>query len=198
MAIESKITETLNKKTWIIPVLFVFMCLFFIISVVVVEIRQFANLSSTFAFSIGGELFAIMVSIVLVASILPAYKRQSGYVRIFVTLLTIGSAVCCLDTVQMAVDGLSNYAMLNRVICIFVFASETAFTFFFWLYINYVLKAQNKAVDVMSLIVGVLFLVFYLIPFVNFFFPLYFTIDEAGVYHRITETWWICRIYIVL
>ena len=69
MAIETKITETLNKKVWIIPVLFGLMCFFLVSSIIAIEVRRFGNLEPTFAFSIGGELFAIMVSIVLVASI---------------------------------------------------------------------------------------------------------------------------------
>ena len=198
MAFEAKITETLNKKTWIIPVLFGFMCLFFVGSVVEIELLGFENMEPTFAFSIGGELFAIMVSIVLVASILPAYKRQSGYIRIFVTLLTIGCYVLFLDISQMVVDGIPELLMLNKVLCIFVFASETMFTFFFWLYITYVLKVKHPAMDVMSTIASSFLLVFAIVPFANFFAPIYFTIDDMGVYHRVTQTWWICRIYIVM
>ena len=198
MAFESKITETLNKKVWIIPVLFGLMCYFLISSIVAIEIRRFSNIPPTFAFSIGGELFAMLVSIVIVASILPAYKRQSGYIRIFVTLLTVGCFVCYLDTIQMIVDGLPEFVTFNKILCVLVFASETSFTFFFWLYITYVLKVEGNAMNAMSTIASSLLVVFWVLPFVNFFAPIYFTIDEAGVYHRMTQTWWICRIYIVI
>ena len=198
MAFESKITETLNKKVWIIPVLFGLMCFFFVISIVAIELRGFGNLESKFAFSIGGEIFSMLVSIVIVASILPAYKRQSGYIRIFVTLLTVGCFVLFLDTMQMIIDGIPECTSLNRVLCILVFSSETAFTFFFWVYITYVLKVNDSISNVMSVIASSLLIVFILLPFINFVAPLYFTIDDAGVYHRVRETWWICRIYIVL
>ncbi len=205
MAFESKITETLNKKTWIIPALFGVMCVLFLGAISAIEVRTSASLNGTlphldpkFAFSIGGEVFAILVSMVLVASILPAYKRQSGYIRIFVTLLAVGCTVLFLDIAQMCIDGIAQFSMLNRVICIFVFSGETIFTFFFWLYITYVLKIDNKAMDVMSFIASALLIVFTFLPFVNFFYPLYFTIDNKGVYHRLTDTWWICRIFIVL
>ncbi|MBQ6731366.1 MAG: SpoIIE family protein phosphatase [Bacilli bacterium] len=198
MAIESKITESLNKKIWIIPVLFGLMCYFFVSALIVLELKHFDSIKPEFAFSIGGELFAIMVSIVIVASILPAFKRQSGYIRIFVTLLAVGCTVCYLDIIQMVVDGLPEWAMFNRVIAIFIFANETAFVFFFWLYISYVLKVKGPIMNVMSTIASAMLVVFYLLPFVNFFAPLYFTIDDAGVYARNPSTWWICRIYIVL
>lgn len=198
MKIETKITETLNKKVWIIPLLFGLMCFYFVSSIVAIEIRGFTDLKTTFAFSIGGELFSIMVAIVLTASILPAYKRQSGYVRIFVTLLAVGCFVSFLDIVQMVVDGIPELAMFNKVVCVLVFMGETFFTFFFWLHITYVLKVRNTMMDALSTIASGLLVVFALLPFINFASPLYFTIDEYGVYARSPQTWWICRIYIVL
>ena len=198
LALESKITESLNKKVWIIPMLFGLMCFFLISSIVAIELRGFSELEPTFAFSIGGELFVIMVAIVLTASILPAYKRQSGYVRIFVTLLTVGCFVSYLDMMQMVVDGIPELAMLNKVICVFVFMGESLFTFFFWMYITYVLKVKNVAMDALSTIASGLLVVFAILPFINFITPLYFNIDEFGVYSRSPQTWWICRIYIVL
>ena len=198
MGIERRITESLNKKTWIIPLLFGVMCVLLVASIVILEVRRLTNIEPFFTFSIGGELMSMIVSIVLVASILPAHKRQSGYIRVFVTLLTIGCIVCFLDTVQMLVDGLPEFSMLNRVICILVFSSETAFTYFFWMYISYVLKVKNTAMEVMNVIATSLLVVFYILPFINFAAPIYFTIDANGVYHRQTQTWWICRIFIVL
>ena len=198
MGFERKITEALNKKTWIIPMLFGLMCFYFAGSFAVIEVLGFENLQPTFAFSIGGELFAIMVAIVIVASILPTYKRQSDYIRIFVTLLAAGCSVCFLDIVQMTIDGIAELAMLNRVICIFVFSTEVFFTYFFWLYISYVLKVKNAAMGVMSTIAASFLIVFALLPFLNFAAPIYFTINESGIYERVRETWWICRIYIVI
>ena len=198
MAFENKLTEALNKKTWIIPLIFGFMCFFLISSITAIEIRGFENLNPKFAFSIGGELFAMLISIVITASILPAYKRQSGYIRIFVTLLSIGCFSMYFDTIQMIVDSIPELVILNRVICVFVFASETVFTFFFWLYITYVLKIKSKIGGIFNLLASIFLVVFYILPFINFFYPLYFSIDADGVYHRITNTWWICRIYIVM
>ncbi len=198
MQLSMGLTEMLNRKKWIIPAIFVSMCIFFVATIVVIEVRHFDNMPANFAFSIGGELFSIMVSVVLVASILPAYRRQSGYVRIFVTMLAIGVFVQFCDTLQMTIDGIPELATLNKVVCIFVFMSEIAFTLFFWIYITYLLKLKQKSMNVLSAVASCLFLVFSLLPFVNFFYPLYFTIDSSGVYHRNPQTWWICRIYIVL
>ena len=198
MAIETKLTIFLNKRKWIIPLLFGFMCFYFVLTITALEIKSFQNLDMLFGFSIGGELCAIIVAIMLTISILPAYKRQSGYIRIFVTLLTIGCSCCCMDTLQMLVDGVPELAPLNKVLSIFVFANEIIFLFFFWLFVTYALNSEGKAAKALTAIASTAFLGFTLLPFVNFFYPLYFTISDAGVYARNASTWWICRIYLVL
>lgn len=198
MAIETKLTIFLNKRKWIIPLLFGFMCFYLVLTITAIEIKGFQNLDMLFGFSIGGELCAIIVAIMLTISILPAYKRQSGYIRIFVTLLTIGCSCCCMDTLQMLVDGVPELAALNKVLSIFVFANEIVFLFFFWLFVTYALNSEGKSTRILTTIASLAFLGFTLLPFVNFFYPIYFTISDAGVYARNASTWWICRIYLVL
>ena len=201
MAFETRITNTLNKKIWIIPVLFGLMCFFLVSSIVGLEIRSFTTagtvnaLNAKFSFSIGGEIVAMLVAIMITISILPTYKRQNGYIRIFVTLLTVGCSVLYLDTIQMIVDGLEGFGLFNKIVSILVFASETWFFFFFWMYITYVLKTKGKIMNVLYIIVSALLVVFWILPLVNFFYPLYFTMN-ADVYVRNPDTWWICRIYI--
>ena len=198
MAIETRITKFLNKQKAIIPILFGIMCFYFVSTIVVMEIRGINDLNPSFAFSIGGEVCAMAVAIMLTLSILPAYKRQNGYIRIFVTLLTIGCSCLFLDSIQMIVDSIPEFAVFNKVICIFVFMSETLFVFFFWLYVTYALKSEGKTIKILTIIASIGFLAFFLLPLVNTFYPLYFTMSAEGVYARNHDTWWICRIYIVL
>ena len=198
MAIETRLTKYLNQKKWIIIVLFAMMCFYFVGTVVACEIRHLDTILPTFAFSIGGELSALFVAVMLTVSILPTYKRQSGYIRIFVTLLTIGCSCCFLDACQMLVDGVPELAMLNKVLCVFVFLNEVIFIYFFWLYATYVLGISGGIMKTINVLILVGLAIFLLVPFVNFFYPLYFSIDANGVYARNTDTWWIARIYFVL
>ena len=199
MALEGKFSTFLNNRKWVIPVLFIMMCLYFVGTIACLEIKHFDNIQSNFAFSIGGELCAMAVAIVLTLSILPAYKRQSGYIRIFATLLTVGCSCCFFDSLQMLVDGIPELIWANKAICILVFINESVFVFFFWLYVTYVLNSRGRKIEILSMIINVGLLIFVLLPFVNIFYPLYFSIDpETGLYARNPSTWWICRIFIVL
>ena len=128
MAIENKLSSFLDKRTWIIPVLFSVMCLVFLILMVGVGIRRYLvdigrvpELPTAYSFCIGGELCAIIVAVMMSLSILPAYKRQSGYVRIFFTVLVIGSLCLFFDAMQMMVDSIPSLIVLNKILSIFVF-----------------------------------------------------------------------------
>lgn len=198
MAIETRLTKFLNKRKWLIPFLFIIMCLYLVATIVVVEVKGFDNFNQKFAFSIGGELCAIIVAVVLTISILPAYKRQSGYVRVFVTLLTVGCSCCFLDAFQMAVDGVANLATLNKILCICVFINDAIFVFFFWLFSTYTLKSEGKIIQIFTLIATIGLFAFVILPLVNIFYPIYFTVNTDGVYARNYDTWWICRVFIIL
>ena len=198
MAVEGRITKFLNERKWMIPVLFSFMCVFFVSTIVIAEIRGFENIQSNFSFSIGGEVCAMAVAVMLGVSILPAYKRHSGYIRMFVTLLTVGCSCCCLDSVQMMIDGVPEFAMLNKIICVLVFAHEAIFVFFFWMYVTHALEFQGRLANILTNAVVIGLAIWVILPLINFFYPLYFTMSETGVYARNPMTWWICRAYIVI
>ena len=197
MALNSKLSSFLNKRTWIIPTLFAIICFLIVADIVIIELRQFKDVPTYFAFSIGGELCALFVAMMMTLSIVPAYKRQSGYIRIFVTLITIGCVQMFLDTAQMMIDGIAELAMLNKVVSIFVFSNGAMYSFFFWLYATLALRSEGKTIGVLNAIASSLLLGSVILAFVNFFYPIYFTIDAAGVYHRVYETWWMSQISIV-
>lgn len=201
MAYESKLSKFLNKKSWIIPSLFVFMCILVVITIVAVELKYLigkVDMDPHFAFSIGGELCAMIVAIMMTISLLPNYKRHSANIRIFVTLLATGCFVLFLDSMQMVVDGEAGIAWANKVLSILVFSVETWFFFFFWLYVRIALKNKDKVSNILNNVISLTCLIFALLPFVNFFYPFYFSIDEVGVYHRNPTFWWMCRIFLLL
>jgi len=198
MAVEGKLTRFLNRRKWIIPVLFLAMCLLFVGAIVLCEIRKFDNILPTFAFSIGGEICAMAVAIMISLSILPSYKRHSGYIRIFVTLLAVGCCCCFLDILQMLIDSLPEFVLLNKIVCVLVFANEILFVFFFWMFVTYALDSQGKTIGILNKIAMAGLAVWMILPFVNFFYPLYFTMSDTGVYARNPQTWWICRAYLVV
>ena len=195
MAVTFKISSFLNKQKFIIPLLFAFMCSCLICSIVGIEWRGLANLTNKYnLFNIGGELCAIFTAVMVTLSILPTYKRQSGYIRLFVTTIAMLCFTMTCDLAQALVDGIPNVIWLNKMLVVFVWINETATFFFFWLFTTHVLKNEGKTFLVLQIIASAVLFVFALIPIVTVGNPLYFTIDAAGVYARREPQFWISRI----
>ena len=194
MAVENRISSFLNKRTAIIPVLFALMCICLVSTLAGVEVRKLANLDHFLSFNTGGEIAAIFVGVMLTLSILPNYKRQSGSVRLFVTLIAFLCFTMALDVGQALVDGIPNLIWLNKLFASFVWVSETITVFCFWMYSTHVLKSDEKTINILHIIGGFILIAFMLIPIVSIGKPLYFTVSESGVYVRRQPEWWISRI----
>lgn len=191
---EKQIAEKISKSQIIIPILFGVMCALLAGAVAVIEIFDYYN--ANFGFSIGAEIVTMMIAIVIVAPILPAYKRQSTQVIMFVILLTMGCFLCFLNITMMCLDE-ANLPDLLRFQCVLVFFFEAIFTFFYWLYMSHTLKTKKNITACFDIIAALLLVAFLVLPFLNFSQPLYFFIDEFGRY-QYGEMWWLSYIYLGL
>ena len=192
MGKQEKTIEAPNKGAWIIPVKFILMCVFLAGAVTVIEILDFTN--ANYGFSIGAEIVSMMIAIVIVAPLLPAYKRQGPAVKMFVILLTMGCFLCFLNITMMCLDE-ANMPELMLIHSVLVYVVDAVFTFFYWMYMSHTLKGKKGVTATLDIIAAILGVIFFFLPFVNFFTPLYFYIDEMGRYCY-TETWYISYIYL--
>ena len=197
MAFESRITAFFNKRKWIIPVLFGMMCVLFIALVTQLMIRDFNAIHPRNGFSIGAELLAMLVAIMMTLSILPSYKREGSYNRIFVALLTLGCFSLYFDSQQMIYDGDPAFSTLNMVVSVFIFSNSALYLFFFWLYANSVLKSTSKIVNILNVISWVLMLVNFIAPYFNLIKPFYFHITDGGSFERLYPGWYFSQNYVV-
>ena len=195
MIIIEKISNFLNKRKAIIPILFALMCVCLISTLAGVEIKGLKNMDHFLTFNTGGEIAAIFAGVMVTISILPSYKRQSGYVRIFVTLIAALCFLMTCDIGQALVDDMPKLIWLNKLFPTLVWATETIVFFFFWLYAQRVLNSSGKTIAILNTIALIILIVFILIPVVTIKNPLYFQIDPVtGHYSRRQPEWWISRI----
>ena len=195
-----RLSRYLDRQRWFIPACFVVMCLLIVVIVVGLILRRFQDVPPQFAFSIGAELCALVVATLVTLSILPSANRdrESGYNRSFVTVLFAGCVCMGVDAFQMLVDGIPELWMLNRVLSVFIFFNIAFFAFFFFRYAMIALKSESKIVQVLMSFAYIGAPVFASLSFVNFFTPLYFTIDPTtGLYARYAPTWWLSQVFII-
>lgn len=201
MANENKISSFLNKRKVIIPILFSLMVVCLIACIIGFELKTRFDpshpLDHNYAFNIGGEICAIAVGVMVTLSILPTYRRQSGYIRVFVTAVACLAFTMAFDVGEALVDGIPELVWLNQTFATLVWVNETITIFMFWIYATHVLKLEGKTMFYLECF-GVLFLfAFILIPIITVAIgkPLYFTVDPvSGLYSRLQPQWWISRI----
>jgi len=195
MKIVNRISAFLNRRKGIIPVLFALMCVCLIASLVGVELKGVKNMDHFLSFNTGGEIAAIFAGVMITVSILPSYKRQSGYVRLFVTLTASLCFLMTCDLGEALVDKMPELIWLNTLFPTLVWISETFVFFFFWMYSTHVLKSSGKTIDILNILAIAFTFVFVLIPIVTIKNPLYFRVNpETGEYSRNGVYWWISRI----
>jgi len=199
MNIETKISNFIARAKFIVPLLFALMLTMFVTLVVLIVCKDVTYIHPNNAFSVGGELCAMIVAIMMSVSILPTYKRHDIYNRIFVTLLTVGCLALFLDSLQLIYDGDPIHRTLNNVTSVFIYVNSSLYLFFFWIYASKVLSAghKGKILSVLNLIALFFLVINFIVPFFNFVHPFYFYINDAGYYTRITPMWYLSQNFVV-
>ena len=191
---KSSVAEKLTARAVIIPILFGLMCFLLVGAVVVIELLDYYN--ANLGFSIGAEIVTMMIAIVITAPILPAYRRQSPQVFMFVILLAMGCLLCFLNITMMCLYD-AGMPLLMTFQSSLVFAVEAIFTCSYWLYMSHTLKTQKKVTIVFDAVAVTLMVGFVVMGIMNLFVPIYFFIDETGHY-QFADGWWISYTYLGL
>ena len=199
MNFKLNISKVVAKSKILVPFLFGCMVSMFVILVVLLVTKDVTTIHPNNAFSVGGELSAMIVAIMMAISLLPTYKRHNILNRIFVALLTVGCLALFLDGLQLIYDGDPIHHNLNNVLCVLIFVNAASYLFLFWMYASKVLSDKNnsKIILILNYISVFFFVVNFITPFFNFLHPFYFYINEASYYTRIVPWWYLSQNFVV-
>lgn len=179
-----RIDSEIGKHRGVIVFGFFFTLMLSVLSIVLLFARTFNGLEATWIFSIGGDIFCLLVCTMLYLSCLLAREREGAYLRIFTLLLTITAMALFLDEMTWLVQGLANYRNLNLVINAFYYANGAVLMYMFWRYVTYALNMEGKILRIVDSILGLFLLPHLIACFINVVYPLYFSVDANGVYAR--------------
>ena len=176
-----------------------FYCTFIlsILSIAFLFVRKFTNLEAAWVFSIGADIFCILVCTMLYLSCLLAREREGAYLRIFTLLLTTTALSLFLDEMTWLVQGLKEYRILNLIINAFYYANGAVLMYMFWRYVTYALNMEGKLLKIVDSILGLFLLPHLIACFSNIFYPSYFSVDANGVYSR-GDYYLVSQIYLIL
>lgn len=192
-----RIDSEIGKHRGVLIFGFFFTLVLAILSIVLLFVRTFSGLEAAWVFSVGGDVFCLLVCTMLYLSCLLAKEREGVYIRIFTLLLTTTAFALFLDEMTWLVQGLEKYRTLNLIINAFYYANGAVLMYMFWRYVTYALNMEGKLLKVVDTLLGIFLIPHLIACFANIVYPLYFSVDAKGVYSR-GDYYLISQIYLLL
>ena len=173
-----------KQQWWILPACFYLSLTMTIASVVLCRVRGFAGMELTYTFSIGADLFSMVVGTVLLFSCVKNKDGIGEHTRTFILLITMTVSVLFSDILCWLVQGVPEMRVWNIVVNVINYTNAGLLIFFFWRYTRAALELDSPLMQAANIVMNILLVPTILACLVNFFYPLYFSVDAAGVYTR--------------
>lgn len=179
-----------SRQKWVIPMCFIVALLHTICTIVFCRIRGFEGMNNYYTFNLGADIISMAICTVLLFSLAQDKEGFSEHTRTFSLLISATSSVLFTDSCSWIVQGIKELAMWNMIVNVLNYIGSTLLIFFLFRYVFTALELKGKFADVSTLVMNILLIPTLLSCVANFFFPLYFSVDSNGVYHRAPLFMW--------
>ena len=147
-------------------------------------------MNNYYTFNLGADIISMAICTVLLFSLAQDKEGFSEHTRTFSLLISATSSVLFTDSCSWIVQGIKELAMWNMIVNVLNYIGSTLLIFFLFRYVFTALELKGKFADVSTLVMNILLIPTLLSCVANFFFPLYFSVDSNGVYHRAPLFMW--------
>ena len=199
-AIITKINDKkdwLGRQTWIVPACFGFSCFLTALSVVLLWLRGFDGMRKEWLFSVGADIFCMAVCAMLCFSATLNLKARNADTHVFVTLLTTNAFALFLDESSWLVQGNPSFRTANLIINVLFYMIGSVLIYLFWEYIRRALRLNDKPMRIADAFVTAMLYPALLLSLINIVYPLFFEVDENGVYSRAAQ-WDVSQVYLAI
>ena len=180
---------------WVVPACFGLSCFLTLLAIVVLVLRGFDDMQTQWMFSIGADIFCMAICTMLCFSATLNTKESNADTRAFVSLLTANAIALFLDELCWIVQGIPNLRVVNLITNVLFYMTGAILIYMFWEYIRRALKLTDRPMVMADWFVTGMLIPSLLLCLINLFYPLFFTVDENGVYSR-TGQWDVSQIYL--
>ena len=187
--------DWLGQQTWIVPAFFGVSCLLTVLSIVFFVLRGFSGMKPEWMFSIGADIFCMAICTMLCFSAVLNHKARNADTHAFVILLSTNAFALILDELSWIVQGNASLRTVNTVVNVLFYMVGSVLIYLFWEYIRRALRLTDKPMRVADTFVTGMLYPSLLLCLVNFFYPLFFSVGEDGVYRR-TAQWDVSQVYL--
>ncbi len=184
MEISDNVRFFLSRQKWLVRGCFYFCLILTISSMLFFRIDGADDLTQANCISIGADMVSLAICTTLLYSCKQDKDMNSGHTQIFVFLITMEACEIFTDLASWLVSGDSEMIVWNMIFCVGNYYSATLLVFFFWRYVATTLELEGKLVAVLNWLMNILIIPDIICSSINFFYPLHFSIDAEGVYHR--------------
>ena len=179
-----KIKAKYYTSKWLMPIGTVIALVLFILIVVLCILRGFSGMERTWVFNIGTDVVSIAVCAVLYFGCMVDSTGINKNTAQFSTLVLVNAFALFFDALSWILQGLAPYAFWNRLVNALLYANGSFVIYLFWSYVTNTLEMDSRRLPVVKKVLKLLLLPDVLIKLANLFYPIYFIVDEAGVYMR--------------
>ena len=174
----------MKKARWLMPFGFVMLTLLLCAGIALAFVSGLERLEPSWIFNLGADIVGIFICAVLYYGCMMGRDGEEETTLLFVSLLSTNGFLLFLDECAWLVQGVPGLRIWNITVNALFYAGGIVLLYQFWRYIRYALALDDKRARLSSLILQAALIPTILLCFVNFFYPLYFSVDAAGVYRR--------------
>ena len=185
-----KFNQFWRRQKWVTPFCFALSLIYTVATIVFCRIRGFAGMENIFTFNLGADIVSMAICTVLLYSIMQDKEGFSEYARTFALLISATAFVLFTDACSWIVQGDRELRAWNFVVNMCNYIGAVMLIFFLWRYVATALELHGRFGRISNLIMNILLVPALIACLSNLFFPLYFSVDSAGVYQRAPLFMW--------
>ena len=174
----------MKKARWLMPFGFVMLTLLLCAGIALAFVSGLERLEPSWIFNLGADIVGIFICAVLYYGCMMGRDGEEETTLLFVSLLSTNGFLLFLDECAWLVQGVLSLRFWNITVNALFYAGGIVLLYQFWRYIRYTLALDDRRARLSSLVLQAALIPTSLLCFVNFFYPLYFSVDAAGVYRR--------------
>ena len=174
-----------ERKKYAYRICFAVSLFFTIALIVLMKHFRLYSLPFNMTFNLGADVVSLGVCTVLLFSFMQDEAGQGDYTRKFVLLITATASVLFSDACCWLVEGRPQMRIYNIIANTVNFTNAALLICFLWRYIYAALKPKWRIMHFVNRLMVILLIPDVFFCLLNLFAPLYFWVDENGVYSRL-------------
>ena len=179
-----KLLSRLRSKSWLLPTGFAMLNLMAGASIALAFISGLERLQADWIFNLGADVLGIGVCAVLYYGCMKSEDSGDETTYLFVALLSTNGFALFLDECAWLVQGVASLRIWNLVVNVLFYANGIVLLYQFWRYIRSALALNGRWVQRASNVLQLALVPALLMCLINLFVPLYFSVDQSGIYRR--------------